>query len=75
MPKFKLLKRNENCVLLEYKRERGRYMVRDIENDILYTGWSYEKAEKMFDSYDINEVRKQRAEQLERWMEEFVEAL
>ena len=75
MPKFKLLKRNDNCVLLAYIRERGRYMVRDIENDILYSGWSYENAEKWFDSYDINEVRKQKAEQLEKWLEEFVEAL
>lgn len=75
MPKFRLLKRNENCILLEYIREHGRYMVRDTENDVLYIGRSYEEAEKMFDSYDLNEVRKQKAEMLEKWMEEFVEAL
>lgn len=75
---FKILKRNNDCVLLKKDMPMGSshqimYQVRDIENDIIYMGYSYESAEKMFDSYDINKVRQERKEVFEDWLYEFAE--
>ena len=73
---FVILKRNENCVLLRRKREnRGDlYKVRDIENDDIYIGYSYDNALKVFTEYDIEEVKKKKRELFEQWLEEFAEA-
>lgn len=73
MVKFKILRKNENCLLLQYIGER-RYMVRDIENEAIYIGYNYDTAESIFEKYDIEEVRKQRKELLDTWVKEFVEA-
>lgn len=73
MIKFKILRKNENCLLLQYIGER-RYMVRDIENEAIYIGYNYDKAESIFEKYNIEEVRKQRKELLDTWIKEFVEA-
>lgn len=73
MPKFKVLNRNSSCLLLLYIGEK-RYQVRDIENEAIYIGYDYKKALEIFDTYDIEEVRKQRRELLDEWMKEFVEA-
>lgn len=73
MVKFKILRKNENCLLLQYIGER-RYMVRDIENEAIYIGYNYDTAESIFEKYDIEEVRKQRKELLDTWIKEFVEA-
>lgn len=73
MVKFKILHKNENCLLLQYIGER-RYMVRDIENEAIYIGYNYDNAESIFEKYDIEEVRKQRKELLDTWIKEFVEA-
>ena len=76
---FKILKRKEDCILLKKDMplespHRVMYQVRDIENDIIYMGYSYESAVDMFNSYDINKVRKERKEVFEDWLAEFAEA-
>lgn len=75
---FKILKRKEDCVLLmkplpDTEPHRVKYQVRDIENDIIYIGFSYESAEEIFNKYDINKVRKERKEVFEDWLFEFAE--
>ena len=35
---YKLLMKNENCALLESLERKGRYKVRDIENEDIYIG-------------------------------------
>ena len=76
---FKILKRKPDCVLL--KRDMPpesphlvKYFVRDIENDIIYSGYDYHNAETIFDEYDINKVRKERKKVFEDWLYEFAEA-
>ena len=76
---FKILNRNKSCVLLKKDMPaespyQVMYQVRDIENDIIYMGYSYESAQKMFDEYDINKVRRERKEVFEDWLLEFAEA-
>lgn len=76
---FKILKRKEDCVLLtkdmpSESPHQVMYQVRDIENDIIYMGYSYESAVDKFNSYDINRIRKERKEVFEDWLNEFAEA-
>ena len=76
---FKILERKEDCILLKKDMpsespHQVMYQVRDIENDIIYMGYSYESAVDMFNSYDINKVRKERKEVFEDWLDEFAEA-
>ena len=75
---FKIKERNDNCVLLmkslpNISSHQIMYQVRDIENDIIYMGYSYESAKRTFDSYDINKVRQERKEVFEDWLFEFAE--
>lgn len=75
---FKILERNEDCVLLsksmpDISPHRVIYQVRDIENDIIYMGYDYENAKKTFDEYDINKVREERKRVFEDWLFEFAE--
>ena len=76
---FKILKKKEDCALLKKDMpsespHQVMYQVRDIENDIIYMGYSYESAEKMFEEYDINKVRQERKEIFEDWLLEYAEA-
>ena len=74
--KFKILKRKADCVLL-YKAvgNDAKYIVEDIEGDIIYMGFNYlEQAEKEFEAYDINEVREEKKREFEKWLSEFAEA-
>lgn len=73
MVKFKLLERNENCVFLQYVGE-DRFMVRDIENDVIYIGYNYDNAKSIYEKYSIAEVREKRKELLETWLLGFVES-
>lgn len=68
----KILERNKSCVLL-FDRRYGHYKVMDIENYCIAMG-SYEQCKNAFDSYDIEEVRKEKRKQLEDWLEEYAEA-
>ena len=72
--KYKLLMKNENCALLESLERKGRYIIRDIENEVIYIGNNYNNAEKMFNEYDIKAVRRMRKRLFEDWLKDFVQA-
>ena len=74
--KFKIIKRKADCVLL-YKAvgNDAKYMVKDIEGDIIYMCLNDLKgAEEEFEAYDINKVRETKKREFEKWLEEFAEA-
>lgn len=76
---FKILKQKEDCVLLKKdlppeEVHQVKYYVRDVENDIIYSGYDYRQAEKTFDEYDLNKVRAERKKVFEDWIEEYAEA-
>ena len=73
MVKFKILNKNEDCLLLQYVGEK-RYMIRDTENEVILITYNLDNAKKVFESYSLEEVRKQRRELLDTWIKEFVEA-
>lgn len=75
---FKILQRKQDCVILQKdmpneSTHRIMYQVRDIENDIIYMGFEYHKAEAIFDSYDLEKVRKERKDLFEDWLTEYAE--
>ena len=77
---FKILKQKSDCVMLkkdmppEDAVHQVKYFVRDIENDIIYSGYDFWQAEKIFEEYDINKVREKRKDIFEDWLEEYAEA-
>lgn len=76
---FKILEQKADCVLLKKdlplsEAHQVKYFVRDIENDIIYSGYDYNQAEKVFNDYDINKVRKERKDVFLEWLNEFAEA-
>lgn len=76
---FKILKQKEDCVFLKKdlppeEVHQVKYYIRDVENDIIYSGYDYKQAEKIFDEYDLNKVRAERKKIFEDWMEEYAEA-
>ena len=73
MVKFKILNKNEDCLLLQYVGEK-RYMVRDIENEVILITYNLDNAKKVFENYSLEEVRKQKRELFNTWVKEFVEA-
>ena len=73
MVKFKILNKNEDCLLLQYVGEK-RYMIRDTENEVILITYNLDNAKKVFEHYSLEEVRKQRRELLDTWIKEFVEA-
>lgn len=72
--KYKILDKNKYCVLLEDLDRRGRYKVRDIENEDIYIGNNYDNAVKMFNEYDLEAVRRMRKRLFEDWLKEFAQA-
>lgn len=67
---YELLNRNSNCVLLR-RIEGNQYKVMDIEGDTIYMGFDSNKALGVFDSYDINKVRKEKENNFEQWLMRF----
>lgn len=70
---FKIIKRKKDCVLLK-RLDSISFKVVDIENDVIYIGKDINMAEKVFDSYDLNLVRKERERSFEKWLKEFAQA-
>ena len=70
---YKVIKRNENCVLLQHTKS-NRYKVRDIENDDICITYDREHAERIFNEYDIQKVREEKEKGFETWLKEFAEA-
>lgn len=70
---YKVIKRNENCVLLQHTAS-NRYKVRDIENDDICITYDREHAERIFNEYDIQKIREEKEKGFETWLKEFAEA-
>ena len=64
---YVLLNRNSNCVILQ-RIEGSQYKVMDIEGDTIYMGFDSNKALEVFDSYDMNKVRKEKESNFEQWL-------
>lgn len=76
---YKIINRKEDCVLLRKEMPDSNphpvmFQVRDIENDIIYMGYVYNEAEKIFEEYDIKKVRKERKDVFLEWLNEFAKA-
>lgn len=71
--KYRVIDRNENCVLLETIGFPKKYKIRDIENDDIMITADKELAMKAFNKYNIEEVRAEKCRMLESWLEEFCE--
>jgi hypothetical protein len=73
------MERKEDCVLLkkdmpDTSPHSVMFQVRDIENDIIYMGYIYDEAVKVFKEYDIKKVRKERKDVFLEWLNEFAKA-
>lgn len=71
--KYRVIDRNESCVLLETIGFPKKYKIRDIENDDIMITADKELAMKAFNKYNIEEVRAEKCRILESWLEEFCE--
>ena len=76
---YKIMSRKEDCVLLRKEMpdtspHSVMFQVRDIENDIIYMGYTYDEAVKAFEEYDIRKVRKERRDVFLEWLNEFAKA-
>ena len=77
MQKFKIIKRKEDCVLLMQIKTGNivKYMVKDIEGDIVYINYDdLRSAESFFEKYDLEAIRAQKKKIFENWLKEFAEA-
>lgn len=77
MQKFRIIKRKEDCVLLmQIKADNDvKYMIKDIEGDIVYINFNNLKgAEEFFEKYDLDSIRVQKKKLFEDWLREFAEA-
>ena len=77
MQKFRIIKRKSDCVLLMQIRADNtvKYMVKDIEGDIVYMNYDNLKgAEEAFEKYDLEKIRADKKKLFEDWLEEFAEA-
>lgn len=70
---YRVIDRNENCVLLETIESPKKYKIRDIENDDIMITVDKEMAMKAFNKYDIEAVRAEKRKTFENWLEEFCE--
>lgn len=77
MQKFKIIKRKKDCVLLMQIKIGNivKYMVKDIEGDIVYMNYDdLASAERFFEKYDLEAIRAEKKKLFEHWLEEFAEA-
>lgn len=77
MQKYKILKKKKDCVLLMQIKPNNtvKYMVKDIEGDIVYINYdNLDGAEKAFDRYDLEQIRSDKKKLFEQWLKEFAEA-
>ena len=71
MKKYRIIDRNEDCVLLETIGTPKQYKVRDIENDDIVITAIKEQAMETFNNYDIDDIRAERRKMFDKWIEEF----
>ena len=73
MKKYRIIDRNDDCVLLETIGSPKQYKVRDIENDDIVITADKEQAIETFNNYDIDDIRAERRKMFNKWLEEFCE--
>ena len=73
MKKYRIIDRNDDCVLLETIGSPKQYKVRDIENDDIVITADKEQAIETFNNYDIDDIRAERRKMFDKWLEEFCE--
>ena len=71
MKKYRIIGRNDDCVLLETIGAPKQYKVRDIENDDIVITADKEQATETFNNYDIDDIRAERRKMFDKWIEEF----
>ena len=77
MQKFKIIKQKADCVLLmQIKGDNTvKYMIKDIEGDIVYMNYDNLKgAEEFFRKYDLAKIKAEKKKLFEDWLKEFAEA-
>ena len=77
MQKFKIIKQKADCVLLMQTKLNNdiKYMVKDIEGDIVYMNLNdLTRAEEAFEAYDLEKIRAEKKKIFEEWLKEFAEA-
>lgn len=77
MQKYKILKKKKDCVLLMQIKQNNtvKYMVKDIEGDIVYMNYdNLDGAEKAFERYDLEQIRSDKKRLFEQWLRDFAEA-
>lgn len=68
---LKLVSSKKDCVIV-FNTETNVYKVVDIELDIICMTTKYEKAERVFNDYDIEDVRRGRKAMFDRWLKDNV---
>ena len=71
MKKYRIIDRNDDCILLETIGTPKQYKVRDIENDDIVITAIKEQAIETFNNYDIDAIRAERRKMFDKWIEEF----
>lgn len=77
MQKYKILKKKKDCVLLMQIKPNNsvKYMVKDIEGDIVYINYdNLDGAEKAFERYDLEQIRSDKKKLFEQWLKDYAEA-
>lgn len=64
MPKYEIVKRNDDCIMLRNIKE-GSYKIFDIEGDVICITHKSETAERVYREYSIEKVREERRKGLE----------
>lgn len=70
---YDLVAEVNDCIIVKSKKY-GTYTVIDKENDHIAMVSSEERAREIAENYSLEEVRKQKREEFEVWVKEFVQA-
>lgn len=68
---LKLVSSKKDCVIV-FNTETDVYKVVDIELDVICMTKDYDKAEKAFNNYDIEAVRRERKVMFDKWLKDNV---
>ena len=68
---LKLVSSKKDCVVV-LNTETNVYKVVDIELDVICMTKDYDKAEKSFNNYDIESVRRERKAMFDKWLKDNV---
>lgn len=68
---LKLVSSKKDCVIV-FNTETDVYKVVDIELDVICMTKDYAKAEKAFNNYDIEAVRRERKAMFDKWLKDNV---